>query len=583
MNIRISEVDKRQRYVTDFLVGRAEANNNRFLIVYENGNRLTKEGRASLAVYLNSEFRKRGYNPDDILFVTKENGVDVRMRVIDKEGVEGDMCGNGIRCIAKWANENLGYLNPRTIHTKAGKKVVDYLGNGIFRVSMGKPVLDFGTQSMQINVGKNSYNVYFVNTGEPHAVIPVNKLSEIDVDTVGSAIGNDRKFANYGKSNVTFMQVLDDGTIWTRFWERGCERETESCGTGSTAAAVVAIKNKFVKSNLISVMSKGGTLSVSYENNGGYKLVGGATVSPPSDVIYVEGNKRNPLQPHYLTGSAISFATGQRVMMVRKDDIGPSGAFSFEEINGIIRSSIRDKILPNDAHALIASLENGHGIVGISNVTHSAIGFVTIEKLLGDGLKTVLGLDSRMPHIYNIKQYSAEGFEGSLESMVGLFLGRFSLLMKSGHAVFLGQTRDVSAINAVKRFAVEEGLAIRIENPANMPMLGALMYNGSDLKNYTAALKFVNSRAYTMNAVITSMNAKPVVTGIKNPDITVPITYMLCPDNCNKVESILRGAYSRGDSDHVQLFVNDLVAHGYKALLRKEEADDTLPAQDMHI
>ena len=246
----------------------AEACGNTFLIIDEQNVSLDSDSRSKIAIELGKKSGK-----DDFLFISPLKDGVVRMRIIDRDGLEGDMCGNGSRCVAKYLIDHIQYTSPITLETNAGMKKVSKVGKDLFNVEMGNPKMDKELWNTTVSVDGADFKAFFINTGEPHAVILVDDISKLDVNVLGKAISADKKFEGKlggdpnlenGGPNVTFVQIVDSTTIKIRTYERGCKRETLACGTGATAAAIVAIEENTVGSGAVSVSCKGGSLKVSY-------------------------------------------------------------------------------------------------------------------------------------------------------------------------------------------------------------------------------------------------------------------------------------------------------------------------------
>jgi len=202
--------------------------------------------------------RRFGVGADGVLFVQPSEIADVKFRYFNSDGSEAEMCGNGIRCFARYVVEE-GYTgrNPK-IETLAGviEVEVDYSNEWWIRVDMGKPKLD-GVWDYK------GYKLYSVNTGVPHVVIFVNSLN-FDIVPIAREIRYLSLFPN--GTNVNFVRVLDRKKIEIRTYERGVEDETLSCGTGSVAAVAVANKLNLVN-DFVEVVTRGGVLKVELKDS----------------------------------------------------------------------------------------------------------------------------------------------------------------------------------------------------------------------------------------------------------------------------------------------------------------------------
>ena len=234
--------------------------------------------------------RNFGIGGDGVIYIFKSNIADYKMRIFNKDGTEAGMCGNGIRCMAKYIYENISKKEIINIETEAGiKKIKIMLDNNIVKdicVDMEKINLDpikipvylpkgnikQEINGIKINIEDKEFELFLVSIGNPHAVCFVDDVKKIDIEKYGSIIENYRYFPN--KTNVEFVQIIDKKNIKLRVWERGVG-ETLSCGTGTACSAFVAIK-KFQLENNLNVELKGGKLQVYVEKNNNLILTGPA-------------------------------------------------------------------------------------------------------------------------------------------------------------------------------------------------------------------------------------------------------------------------------------------------------------------
>lgn len=183
--------------------------------------------------------RCTGVGCDGILLIQPSSTEDFRMRFINPDGHEVDMCGNGARCIARQAFV-LGAVPSRmTIETQAGPVVAEVSGSAVC-LELTPPV----DMEMDLSLGLDKASD-FVNTGVPHVVIWVDDVQTVDVIKLGRAIRHHEQFAPHG-TNADFVQLDENGTLRIRTYERGVEAETLACGTGATAAAVVGAQRGWI-------------------------------------------------------------------------------------------------------------------------------------------------------------------------------------------------------------------------------------------------------------------------------------------------------------------------------------------------
>jgi diaminopimelate epimerase len=179
-------------------------------------------------------------------------GYDFEMKYYNADGREGSMCGNGGRCIVRFAyhlgihRDNYHFLAPD------GEHEADIDINGMVRLKMN-----------DVNAVKQHSGDFILNTGSPHYIKYVNDIREYDVPHEGYTIRNSAQFVREG-INVNFVETVNDHTIFVRTFERGVEAETWSCGTGVTAAALVSAHNE-TGFNQVDVETLGGMLSVEYD------------------------------------------------------------------------------------------------------------------------------------------------------------------------------------------------------------------------------------------------------------------------------------------------------------------------------
>jgi diaminopimelate epimerase len=196
--------------------------------------------------------RRFGIGGDGLMILRHYPGYDFEMKYYNADGREGSMCGNGGRCIVRFAyhlgihRDNYHFLAPD------GEHEADIDINGMVRLKMN-----------DVNAVKQHSGDFILNTGSPHYIKFVNDIREYDVPHEGYTIRNSAPFVREG-INVNFVETVNDHTIFVRTFERGVEAETWSCGTGVTAAALVSAHNE-TGFNQVDVETLGGKLSVEYD------------------------------------------------------------------------------------------------------------------------------------------------------------------------------------------------------------------------------------------------------------------------------------------------------------------------------
>ena len=203
--------------------------------------------------------RRFGIGADQLLLLYPSNIADFKMRIFNADGSEVEMCGNGIRCLAKYIwDRNLSHKNTLEIDTPAGIIRPEKAGEMV-KVDMGEPILEPGT--IPVNIQKSEvrsqksekisnlvvdfplkiedkeFKITCVSMGNPHTIITVDDLSNFPVTYYGPMIESHPIFPK--RTNVEFINVLNPAEITMRVWERG-SGETLACGTGASAAAVAS-------------------------------------------------------------------------------------------------------------------------------------------------------------------------------------------------------------------------------------------------------------------------------------------------------------------------------------------------------
>lgn len=236
--------------------------------------------------------RHFGIGSDGLILVCPSDVADVKMRMFNLDGSEGKMCGNGIRCVAKFAYDNgLTDKTTMTIETLSGIKTIEVTLSEDGRVDsayvdMGKAVLEPAKIPMnadgdtfvarEIVVEGIAYTATCVSMGNPHCVIFTQGIDELDLEEIGPLFENHPMFPE--KVNTEFVEVIDAHNIKMRVYERG-SGETMSCGTGTCAVTVAAVLNGYANYNEeINIHIKGGVLKDTYYENGTVMMKGSATL-----------------------------------------------------------------------------------------------------------------------------------------------------------------------------------------------------------------------------------------------------------------------------------------------------------------
>lgn len=225
--------------------------------------------------------RHKGIGGFGIVLIEKSAIADAKMRLFNRDGSEGRLGGNSIRCVAKYLYDN-GLVQSRevaietgdgvkrlTLYTNAGK--VTYAG-----VDMGQPDLRASALPTTISaerlinypveIGGRTYSVNCLTVGNPHCVVFTDRVDSVDIEIVGPQFENASVFPE--RINTEFVRVVNRSTLKMRVWERG-NGETWACGSGACAAVVAAVENGYCdKGRDITVKVHGGDLIVNYSENG---------------------------------------------------------------------------------------------------------------------------------------------------------------------------------------------------------------------------------------------------------------------------------------------------------------------------
>ncbi len=239
----------------------------------------------SIAInYVNIHY---GIGGDGIVLIENSDVADAKMRIFNKDGTEGRVGGNAVRCVGKYLYEK-GIVRNREmkIETAGGINAVKiYSFNGKVNsasVNLGKAELagdkipcvwkEEQIVDKPVKIGGKDYRITLVNLGNPHCVVFSEKVDAVDVATVGPLFENCEYFPE--RINAEFIRVVNKVTIKMRVWERG-NGETWSCGTGAAAAVVAAVLNGYCdRDTNITVKLRGGDLVVNYHSNGEVELMG---------------------------------------------------------------------------------------------------------------------------------------------------------------------------------------------------------------------------------------------------------------------------------------------------------------------
>ena len=220
--------------------------------------------------------RHFGVGSDGLILICPSDKADFEMKMYNADGSRGEMCGNGIRCVAKYVYDyGLTDKTHISVETLGGIKYLDLtVENGkvaLVKVDMGSPILT-PAQVPVIADGESAvdepicvdgveYRMTCVSMGNPHAVVYMEDVDNLDIEKIGPSFENHERFPN--RVNTEFVKVLDRKTAQMRVWERG-SGETLACGTGACAVAVACILNGLTD-NRVRVKLLGGDLLIEWD------------------------------------------------------------------------------------------------------------------------------------------------------------------------------------------------------------------------------------------------------------------------------------------------------------------------------
>lgn len=240
---------------------------------------------AALSKYVSD--RHFGVGSDGLILIKPSEVADFRMDMYNADGSQAEMCGNGIRCVGKYVYDHgLTDKTQISIETLAGIKYLELtIENGkavMLKVNMGQPILKAEEIPViakkspvvdePITVCGTEYHMTCVSMGNPHAIIFMDDVMNMDIEALGSHFENHEAFPR--RVNTEFVEVLDEKTVNMRVWERGAG-ETFACGTGACATAVACILNGKT-SDEVTVHLLGGDLIIKWDRE--------------ADVVYMTGS-----------------------------------------------------------------------------------------------------------------------------------------------------------------------------------------------------------------------------------------------------------------------------------------------------
>lgn len=233
--------------------------------------------------------RHFGIGSDGLILISPSDKADFKMNIYNADGSEGMMCGNGIRCVSKYVYDNgMTDKNEISVETRSGIKLIKMnVENGKVvsaRVNMGEPILEaekiptkFDGKNVirqKLTIDEKEYEVTCVSMGNPHCIVYVDDVKDIDLEKIGPKFENNEMFPE--RINTEFVHVVSDTELDMRVWERG-SGETLACGTGSCAVTVASVLCGYCKRNTeIKINLLGGTLTDIWTDGGDVYMTGPA-------------------------------------------------------------------------------------------------------------------------------------------------------------------------------------------------------------------------------------------------------------------------------------------------------------------
>ena len=253
------------------------------------------ENESTLAQFVSN--RNFGVGSDGLILICKSDVADFKMKMFNSDGSEAEMCGNGIRCVGKFVYdkkltdkttitiETLAGIKTLRLNTKEGKVETVKVDMGEPRLSPSQiPVIsnEEPVKNLKINVKGKEFIFTCVSMGNPHAITIVDNVKDFDVEKYGKAVEVDEVFPK--KTNVEFIEIVDNQHIKMRVWERGTG-ETLACGTGACATAVACNLNGLTDEHVF-VELLGGTLEIEWNKQDNHVYMTGPAVTVFDGELY---------------------------------------------------------------------------------------------------------------------------------------------------------------------------------------------------------------------------------------------------------------------------------------------------------
>lgn len=230
--------------------------------------------------------RHTGIGADQLIILIKSRKADFGTRIFNNDGSEAEMCGNGIRCLARYIKDwGLSAKKTLTIETAAGIKEITFHGKMI-EVDMGEPLmkgkeipvnLSGRVINRPLKLDSKEFRITCLSVGNPHCIIFQDNLDEFPIEKFGPMIEHHHIFPK--RTNVSFVNIISRNEIHMRIWERGAG-ETLGCGTAASAASVASVLNGFTSRKLL-VRQPGGKLEIEWNRKNNHIMMRG-----PAEVVF---------------------------------------------------------------------------------------------------------------------------------------------------------------------------------------------------------------------------------------------------------------------------------------------------------
>lgn len=263
---------------------------NDYIYIDGNRERIPEDKRPAAVRFLSD--RHFGAGGDGVIFINPSSEADFEMEMYNADGSRAEMCGNGIRCVAKYVYDkgltdnkeftivSAGMCKKISLTTREGKAVTARVDMGRPELKAEKiPVIASGGQVIdeEITVQGETYRMTCVSMGNPHAVVFMEDIKQMQIETIGPQFENHPRFPK--RINTEFVRVIDRQNVEMRVWERGTG-ETLACGTGCCAVAAACVLNGFTDRN-VTVHVLGGSLSIEWDEREGTIYMTG-----PAETVY---------------------------------------------------------------------------------------------------------------------------------------------------------------------------------------------------------------------------------------------------------------------------------------------------------